>query len=203
MSTTPFPNEYQARLVKDSDAKACAVCYKPASTVLLATNNGDFFYVCPSHLADASFATAIQPQAYLDLAKEQTSLESKVATARSKAEKSKPYAWTSIMNAVGYSKAKPDKKEASPSQAESEGKQTSLNEKQSYEQICAELEGFKKDLQGVKDQIARFQFKKYSLNDDIYKMRVNSHNQGKLRAKRQQKMQDPSFFPSVPSGTPQ
>lgn len=63
----PFPNKYHVKLVASLDSKACLICYKPATTVLLADGNGDFFYTCPQHLLDNQFANAIHPQEYTEL----------------------------------------------------------------------------------------------------------------------------------------
>lgn len=59
-----FPNVYVKKLVKDADSKACFLCHKPSSIVLLTISSPefefkDFFYVCQSHLADTNFCTEI------------------------------------------------------------------------------------------------------------------------------------------------
>lgn len=48
-------NIYHLRKVADTAAKACDVCYKPSSSVLITPDSKDFFYVCPSHLKDSNF----------------------------------------------------------------------------------------------------------------------------------------------------
>ena len=73
----PFPNKYQVRLVASSDSKPCIICYKPATTVLLAEGNGDFFYTCQQHLKDEQFANSIHPQEYTDLVNSQKELITK------------------------------------------------------------------------------------------------------------------------------
>lgn len=59
-------NLYYRRLVAESGAKPCFVCYRPSSTVLISEDQNDWFYVCPGHLSDAKFAT---PKDGEDLAK--------------------------------------------------------------------------------------------------------------------------------------
>ncbi|KAG6038822.1 hypothetical protein E4U41_003608, partial [Claviceps citrina] len=59
--SVPFPNLYTHRKVADTAAKACDVCYKPSSSVLITADKkvmgADFFYVCPAHLQDTYFCT--------------------------------------------------------------------------------------------------------------------------------------------------
>ncbi|KAK1997197.1 DUF1742-domain-containing protein [Colletotrichum falcatum] len=47
-----FANIYTHRKVAETAAKGCDVCYRATSSVLVASENKDFFYVCPSHLKD-------------------------------------------------------------------------------------------------------------------------------------------------------
>ncbi|KAK5289513.1 hypothetical protein LTR98_000222 [Exophiala xenobiotica] len=55
----PFPNIYHLRTVAEASSKACYICYKPSVKVLITPDNKDFFYICPSHLSDRGFASAI------------------------------------------------------------------------------------------------------------------------------------------------
>lgn len=82
----PFTNVYHLRTVADASSKACYVCYKPSTKVLITPDNKvgvtgflntwekikpsyatcspckslqDFFYVCVSHLSDRGFASAV------------------------------------------------------------------------------------------------------------------------------------------------
>lgn len=205
MPNPSFPNEYQARQVKESDSKACTLCYKPTSTVLLAANNADFFYVCPTHLQDETFANPIYPQAYKDLATEKTNLESKISRTKQKAELNKPYAWTKIMSAVGYSKSS-TKQEPEPSSKDNEVQAKDAG-KETYESICKELKDLQNELNGVKERLTNYLFKKYTLDEGIYRIRINNHNKARLKATQDRKMQEkllnPSLFPSVPTQLPQ
>ncbi|KAI2624718.1 VPS4-associated protein 1 [Hypomontagnella submonticulosa] len=57
-----FPNIWHHRKVADTSAKACEVCFKPSSSVLVTPENKDFFYVCPTHLKDRGFCSPIIDQ---------------------------------------------------------------------------------------------------------------------------------------------
>ncbi|KAF5969290.1 hypothetical protein FBULB1_10312 [Fusarium bulbicola] len=56
MATT-FPNIYTLRKVADTAAKACDICYKSSTSVLITPDQKDFFFVCPVHLKDRYFCT--------------------------------------------------------------------------------------------------------------------------------------------------
>ncbi|KAG5927071.1 hypothetical protein E4U42_002658 [Claviceps africana] len=84
--SAPFPNLYTHRKVAETAARACDICYKPSSSVLITADKKvrrerlighqghrgradgrrttpvnhyaqDFFYVCPTHLKDGYFCT--------------------------------------------------------------------------------------------------------------------------------------------------
>ncbi|KAL0262996.1 hypothetical protein SLS55_001971 [Diplodia seriata] len=48
-------NHWYHRRVADAQAKACWICFKPSSSVLITPDNKDFFYICPGHLKDRGF----------------------------------------------------------------------------------------------------------------------------------------------------
>lgn len=55
--SAPFPNLYTHRKVAETSSKACDICYKPSTSVLITPDKKDFFYVCPIHLKDRYFCT--------------------------------------------------------------------------------------------------------------------------------------------------
>merc|ERR1712000_471135 len=55
--SAPFPNLYTHRKVAEASAKACDICYKPSTSVLITPDKKDFFYVCVGHLKDRYFCT--------------------------------------------------------------------------------------------------------------------------------------------------
>ena len=54
-----FPNIWHHRKVADTSSKACDICFKPTTSVLITPEKQDFFYVCMVHLKDTRFCTPI------------------------------------------------------------------------------------------------------------------------------------------------
>lgn len=170
-----FPNEYTARRVADASLRACKVCFKPTTTVLVSLNQADFFYTCAAHLKDASFSEPVKPQAYADLLQKRAELETRITLLTKQCAAAKPYLWSSVMTKVGLGEAE---------------KPAEL-----YESLVGLLAAAKAELGGVNDEINSYTFKTHTLDKHMYQMRLNAHAQGKPRAPRPRAQ---PAFPSVP-----
>lgn len=208
MSSAPFPNTYISRLVASSDSKACSICYKPTTTVLVSSNNADFFYICSSHLKDKAFAEPIHPDDYLTLIKEKSELESQIKSLNKKAELIKPYSWNKVVSNFGWSKPSEEddkvtkeKDDAEKDAPASEGKTSAVSkvEQKSYEDLLKESKEIGKKVVKINDSIATFKFRNFKLDTNVYRMRINSVLQTQTRMKRQKEIQNPDFFPLAPS----
>lgn len=62
-NSSDMENVWHLRKVADTAAKACWICYKPASSVLITPDSKDYFYICPSHLKDRQFAVPTDDEA--------------------------------------------------------------------------------------------------------------------------------------------
>lgn len=56
-------NIWHLRKVADTSAKACIICYKQSTSVLITPDSKDFFYICPAHLKDTNFCTPTESEA--------------------------------------------------------------------------------------------------------------------------------------------
>lgn len=180
MSAPPFANEYALRMVAENDSKACNTCYKPTNTVLLSSNQKDFFYVCEQHLKDETFATAVQPEEYKELIKEKAKLTGDLAQWKYDMDKIKPYAWTKLVSNLSLSKEKDGK------------------ENEEYKELSIKIMANNERLNQLNEQIKNYKFKQYKLDKDIYKIRINNFIQMQMNKKRQQKIHSTNYFPSVP-----
>lgn len=188
----PFVNPYNLRTVADSDAKSCYVCYKPTSKVLISENKADFFYVCPSHLKDSSFASPVHPSEYQDLVKKKASLVIKIAEIEADL-KNLGYNWDFVSKIPGFSK-----KEEKTTETKGDSDLPKIPSKTS-KSLNEDLTTAKTSMDEVSQSIANFPFKQYNLDKDIHRNRVRAFLQVRANQKRQQELQKPGFFPSAPT----
>lgn len=204
----PFPNNYILRQVSLADSKPCMICFKPSSTVLVSENQHDFFYVCPSHLLDDQFATPIKPESYNLLHQEVKQINQSVAKLRKDMETEKPYLWgmsnywklnnngdNPSTNDNDNDKDKDNDKEKSKSQEQNNDK----DGKSKYETLKARLADQLQNLKEKEEEIKLFKFKKYQLEQTIYKNRLMLHQRRKHEKEKSEKLQQEGFFPQAPT----
>lgn len=188
-----FPNHYHSRLVAEKDSKACTLCYKPTTSVLISQNKVDFFYVCPLHLKDEHFSSPIQPDEYKELQTKKEELGRRIEDCRKRVERLKPYAWNFLSSMLGSKKAE------GRDQDKDKDKDTEKNkDKETHESAKQDLKRLEGELNEINSGISNYKFKDYTLNKDIYRMRTQNYAQSKIRAKKRQEMHKPGFFPSAP-----
>ena len=194
MSKAPFPNEYRVRLVAESDAKACSICYRPCTTVLLNESQLDFLYTCPGHLKDTQFAIPIKLEDFQNLNQRKLELERKVEKLQREKELNRPYVWNKLSNYWGSEKSDSgDKKDNEPSK-EKDKKPTDK-----YKAIVSDLKEAETEMVDLKSQVENFKFKTYTLHQHFYKARINAYINSKLNKIKREKMTQQDFFPQVPS----
>ncbi|EJT70321.1 hypothetical protein GGTG_12493 [Gaeumannomyces tritici R3-111a-1] len=191
-SAAPFPNVYTRRLVADTAAKGCDICYKPSTTVLITPNKQDFFYVCPIHLKDANFASPIVDQAAID-AKNKKELDDEVE--RLKKE---------------YEERQKKKKEKEEEAKEGDGKNDKDKEKKEEEKD--DKKDSKKDEPSAKDNASKSdgpatppageEPRVFALRQGFYNARVDKKRQIETNRRNRERLTDPNFFPAVPKGKP-
>ncbi|PWY86202.1 DUF1742-domain-containing protein [Aspergillus heteromorphus CBS 117.55] len=182
MSIT-LQNIWHLRRVADTASKACYICYKPSSSVLITPDNRDFFYVCPSHLKDRHFCSPIvDTEAVAAKAKEE-------ALAR-EIEKVKREYEEKQQRKKNSEKEKAKKDDEKKKDGEGEDKDKAI-EKERDEKI----EELKKSGSAADDSPRVF-----ALHKNFYQMRIDRMRNAEIARRNRQRLQDPSLFPSVPTG---
>ncbi|KAI4629287.1 uncharacterized protein J4E87_003551 [Alternaria ethzedia] len=184
-------NLWHLRRVADNAAKACWICYKPSTSVLITPTNKDFFYICPGHLVDRGFC---QPEA--DEAKrvadqkKQEELDREIEAVKKEYEE-KQKLKREKRKGKDKEKDKEKEKEAKGKEAE-EDKQ---DEKAKDDKI--------KELSKTKDQAqAELGPRIYQLNKNFYQMRLDKLRNAEIAKRNRERLNNPANFPSVPSGNP-
>ncbi|MCJ1310249.1 hypothetical protein MMC25_003911 [Agyrium rufum] len=71
-------NVYHLRTVAETSSKACYICYKPTTAVMVTPDSKDFFYICRGHLLDRGFCSPIIDEAEAAAKKKQAELEKEI-----------------------------------------------------------------------------------------------------------------------------
>lgn len=176
-------NLYHRRLVAESGAKACWICYKPSATALTTPDQDDWFYICPGHLKDKKFAIAKDEE---DLAekKRKEELDKEIEAVKKEYE-------DKIKKKLEKRKDK-DKKETK--EKKDDEKEDDKDEKEKEEKLKA-LEQKKEPAKATVEGPRIFE-----LNKSFYQMRLQKKKDVEMAKRNRERMNNPSFFPSVPSG---
>ncbi|KAK3639685.1 hypothetical protein LTR56_012260 [Elasticomyces elasticus] len=184
-------NLYHRRLVADSAAKACWICYKPSSTVLITPDQDDYFYICPGHLEDAKFATAKDAE---DLAekKRKEELDKEIEAVKKEFEEK-------MKRKMARRKQKEHEKKEDKEEKKKEGdKEDEKDEKEKEERLRV--------LEGKKDPAAELKNvdgpRIFELQKQFWNMRVQKRREVEVARRNRERLRTQGGLPSVPSGLP-
>ncbi|KUI73653.1 hypothetical protein VM1G_09613 [Cytospora mali] len=173
-----FPNVYTHRKVAETASKGCDLCYRPSTSVLVTPEKQDFFYVCPSHLKDRWFCSPIIDQAAID-AKKKKELEEEVERVKKEYEERQ----RKKKEKEDSAKSK-DKDKDKDGEKEKEGLDKKDEVKKTEEPKDAKVQNYPQP---------------YST---FYQKRLDQKRQAEMAKRNRERLQNPSFFPSVPKGNP-
>ncbi|RFU81680.1 aaa-atpase vps4-associated 1 domain-containing [Trichoderma arundinaceum] len=188
----PFPNIYTHRKVADSAAKACDICYKPSSSVLITPDKKDFFYICPVHLKDRYFCTpkvdedAVKAKREKELAEEKDKLMKEYEEKqRKKKEKEKE-------------KEKEKDKEKDKDKDKDGGKD---KDKDKEKKDSKDEDEEKKD-DGDETPKEEDEPRVFELKSSFYQQRLQRKRQAEAAKRDRERASQPNYFPSVPTEPP-
>lgn len=182
-------NIYHRRLVAESGAKACWICYKPSSTVLITADNGDWFYVCPGHLKDRKFAIAKDEDDVAEK-KRQEELDKEIEAVKKEFEEK-------MRKKLERRRQKEYEKDNKEADKKAEEKKEDEKEEKEKEEKLKELEK-KKDPAKTEVDGPRI----FELQKSFYQMRVQKKRDLEMARKNRERLRSPDAFPSVPSSDP-
>lgn len=216
MSNLPFENNYKLRKVAETDSRACSVCYKPTSAVLVSDNQKDFFYVCLTHLKDTGFSNPIYSDEREEVTRKLKEKQDKVKIINFMInEKSKSGTWNKIFSLAGSNGAT---KNQEKEKDKDNGNDTSKAKTSEANETKAKAEGLKKTVEDLQSELRNVNrevdelskkklsleqnVKQYRLHHDIYRIRLSNHHKKLSSQKRAEQITSGLIFPSVPNNLP-
>ncbi|KAL5000723.1 VPS4-associated protein 1 [Aspergillus recurvatus] len=186
---TTLPNIWHLRRVADTAAKACLICHKPSSSVLITPNSKDYFYVCPVHLKDRQFCSPIVD------AEEEAAKKKAEAMAREIEKVKKEYEEKQQRKKEKEKEKKKDDPKDDNDKDKDDSSERADDRKEEKERDD-KINAITKQSTSTSDYSPRI----FALHKNFYQMRVDRMRNIEAAKRNRQRLQDPSFFPSVPSG---
>ncbi|CAI7668256.1 unnamed protein product [Penicillium viridicatum] len=192
-----LPNVYHVRRVADTSAKACLICYKPSTSVMITPDNKDFFYVCPAHLQDKHFCSPIiDTEGQAKRLKEEALAKEIEAIKKDYEEKQRRKKEREKASSKDNKEEK-DKGKDEPKDKDKDASESNANdEKDRDDKIASIQKGSGTETKS--DDSPRV----FSLHKNFYQMRIDRLRNIEMAKRNQERLRQPSLFPSVPSGNP-
>ncbi|KAK4034944.1 hypothetical protein C8A01DRAFT_48774 [Parachaetomium inaequale] len=182
-----FPNVYTHRKVAETKAKSCDICFKLSASVLITPDNKDWFYVCPAHLKDTGFCTPKIDHAAVE-ARKKRELEEEVERVKKEYEEKQ--------------KKKKEKEEKAAKKDEAGDKKSKDDKADEDKQKTADKTEPKNDDSAASPVDDEEEPRVFELKSTFYQQRLNRKRQVEIAKRNRERMQDPTFFPSVPKNLP-
>ncbi|KAI2783269.1 DUF1742-domain-containing protein [Daldinia loculata] len=171
-----FPNTWNHRKVAETSAKACEVCFKPSTSVLITPDNKDFFYVCPGHLKDRGFCTPIIDHDAI-AAKKKKEMEDEIERVKKEYEEKQ---------------RKKKEKESEKSKKENEDKETKETKKDEPSPQVKDKPDEKTPPKAEEEP------RVFSLQKTFYQQRLDRKRAAEMAKRNRERLSNPNYFPSVP-----
>ncbi|KAL4906471.1 VPS4-associated protein 1 [Aspergillus multicolor] len=187
-----LPNIWHLRRVADTAAKACLICHKPSSSVLITPNNKDYFYVCPVHLKDRHFCSPIIDEAEEEAKKKAELMAKEIEKVKKEYEEKQQR--KKEKDKEKKDKDKDDKDKDKDNDKDGSGKKPDDGKDQMERDD--KIDAIKKQNTSTSDDSPRI----FALHKNFYQMRIDRMRNMEAAKRNRQRLQNPLFFPSVPSG---
>ncbi|KAK4184011.1 hypothetical protein QBC35DRAFT_76336 [Podospora australis] len=201
-----FPNVYTHRKVAETAAKSCEICFRLSSSVLITSDNKDWFYVCPSHLKDKQFCTpkidqeAIEARRKKELQEEIERVKKEYEEKqRKKAEKSKDKDAKDEKEKEGDKGKDKDGEAKDKKDGDGEGKGKG---KDDGEEKGKDGDGEENKKEKGAGAAGGEEPRVFELRATFYQQRVNKKRQAEIAKRNRERLRDPNYFPSVPKDLP-
>ncbi|KAK3216259.1 hypothetical protein GRF29_8g2753962 [Pseudopithomyces chartarum] len=183
-------NIWHHRKVADGSAKACWICYKPSTSVLITPDNKDFFYICIGHLSDRGFCQPDADEAAAAAArKKKEELEAEIEKVKKEYEEKQK-----IKREKRKEKAKEKDKDKDKEGKKADEEEDKTDEKAKEDRI--------KELSKSKDEAADLGPRIFTLNKNVYQMRIDKIRNAEIAKRNRERLNNPANFPAPPSGFP-
>ncbi|KAK3377406.1 VPS4-associated protein 1 [Lasiosphaeria ovina] len=190
-----FPNVYTHRKVAETSAKPCDICFKPSTSVLITVGNKDWFFVCPSHLKDVGFCTPkIDPAAAE--ARRKRELEEEIERVKKEYEEKKRKKKEDQDKKTDNKSADKDKdKEKEKDGKADDGKKEDELGNESTDKAASPTSPTSPAAEEDEPRV-------FELKSTFYQQRLQKKRQIEIAKRNRERLQDPTFFPSVPKDLP-
>lgn len=184
---------YHRRLVAESDAKACWICYRPSTTVLITPDKDDWFHVCAGHLKDRKFAIP-QDEEDLEEKKRKEELDKEIEAVKKEYEEK-------IKKKLARRKEKDAEKDGKK-ESKKEQKKEDEEEEKAKDAKLKELEEKKDEPKKGSDGPRIFELHKDFQQMRMQKKREADQKKREAEASRRnmETLKNAGGFPRVPSG---
>ncbi|PHH88751.1 hypothetical protein CDD83_7096 [Cordyceps sp. RAO-2017] len=200
--SAPFPNLYTHRKVAESSAKACDICYKPSTSVLITPDKKDFFYVCPIHLKDRYFCS---PKIDEDAVKAKREKELADEVEKVKKEYEERQRRKKEKESKGKDKDKDDKDKDDKDKDKDSNDKAGGKEQDGPKDDKDDENRKQKEAKEAKEGAATPQEEEprvFELKSPFYQQRLQRKRQVEAARRDRERASQPNYFPSVPTDLP-
>ncbi|KAF3313687.1 hypothetical protein TWF173_005758 [Orbilia oligospora] len=182
----PFQNVYIHRKVAEASSKPCMICFRPSTSVLITSCQKDFFYICPSHLNDRGFATAVIDEAAEAEKRKKEEMDKELEKLKQEFEEKQ--------------KRKEEKnkdKDKDKDKKEKEKEKAKVKDEETDKLKVEETEKAK-----TEQAVEASSFSEYNLHRNFFNVRQQKYLEKQITKRNMERLKNPMSFPAVPKGGP-